>query len=576
MKFIQISRDLKLPLDTVLLKKAILAKSGAGKSNTAAVYVESVLDAGVQVIILDPKGDWWGLKSSADGKSAGYPITIFGGDRGDLPLEAAAGALVAQSLVESGASAIIDVSDFSKAEMFRFVGDFCTAFYKAKKKSPTPVLLVFEEADEMAPQKLPPSAAYGVYAAICLGSIEKIIKRGRFIGIGPLVVTQRSASLNKDVLTQTDLLILQQTTAPQDVDAVDAWIEHHPDQEKRKQVLATIQSLPIGHGFVWCPALDLFVKTHFDRRRTFDSGRTPKIGEVRAEPKVLAKVDIERLRGQMATLVEKAKAEDPKVLRARVKELERQLAERPKAVEERVVEKVVEVSVLSDGDRALLQRAHDAYVVNGNHHFNAHQATMDLVHRLAGLLKAPTRPPSHPVIAARPVAAVPVRKPAGNHVSKAAPSNMSLPKGELATLTAVAEFENGVEREQLTVLTGYKRSSRDSYVQRLRERGYVYVNESGRIQATDAGLEALGPDFKPLPRGQELRDIWLARLPDGEKKVLEVLLEAHPEMVAKETIDERTGYKRSSRDSYIQRLRSKELVVVQGGSVRATDRLFEG
>jgi hypothetical protein len=35
---------------------------------------------------------------------------------------------------------------------------------------------------------------------------------------------------------------------------------------------------------------------------------------------------------------------------------------------------------------------------------------------------------------------------------------------------AVAQYPEGVTREQLSVLTGYKRSSRDTYVQRLRER----------------------------------------------------------------------------------------------------------
>ena len=41
-----------------------------------------------------------------------------------------------------------------------------------------------------------------------------------------------------------------------------------------------------------------------------------------------------------------------------------------------------------------------------------------------------------------------------------------LPKGERACLIAMAQHPDGVTREQLTVLTGYKRSSRDAYIQR--------------------------------------------------------------------------------------------------------------
>ena len=47
----------------------------------------------------------------------------------------------------------------------------------------------------------------------------------------------------------------------------------------------------------------------------------------------------------------------------------------------------------------------------------------------------------------------------------------TLPVGEQSILRACIQFPDGVTREQLTVLTGYKRSSRDAYIQRLREKG---------------------------------------------------------------------------------------------------------
>jgi hypothetical protein len=75
-------------------------------------------------------------------------------------------------------------------------------------------------------------------------------------------------------------------------------------------------------------------------------------------------------------------------------------------------------------------------------------------------------------------------------------------------------------REQLTVVTGYKRSSRDAYVQRLRERGYV-GHEGDRIVATRDGIVALGPDYEPLPTGTVLREHVLERLPEGERRILE-------------------------------------------------------
>jgi hypothetical protein len=156
----------------------------------------------------------------------------------------------------------------------------------------------------------------------------------------------------------------------------------------------------------------------------------------------------------------------------------------------------------------------------------------------------------------------------------AAGSGESLPRGERAILTAAAQHPDGVTREQLTVLTGYKRSSRDTYVQRLRERGHLEARGE-QLLATQAGVDALGADFEPLPTGDALRAYWLGRLPEGERRVLEVVVEAYPKPIDRERISEATDYKRSSRDTYLQRLGARKLVTTErGGLVRAADELF--
>lgn len=151
----------------------------------------------------------------------------------------------------------------------------------------------------------------------------------------------------------------------------------------------------------------------------------------------------------------------------------------------------------------------------------------------------------------------------------------TLPKGEHRVLTAIAQYQGGVTREQLAVLTGYKRSSRDTYVQRLRERGHVEP-AGARLVATARGDAALGHDFEPLPTGHDLLKYWLARLPEGERRVLEIVVEAYPKAVDREVISELTGYRRSSRDTYLQRLRARQLVVVGigRGEVKASADLF--
>ncbi|HEY1554763.1 MAG TPA: hypothetical protein VGF94_08015 [Kofleriaceae bacterium] len=54
-------------------------------------------------------------------------------------------------------------------------------------------------------------------------------------------------------------------------------------------------------------------------------------------------------------------------------------------------------------------------------------------------------------------------------------------------------------------------------------------------------------------------------------------LRVYPEPIERTSIDESTGYQRSSRDAYLARLRAKELVIESGrGTVKASDTLFEG
>jgi DNA helicase HerA-like ATPase len=85
MKQIKVSEKLNLPPEIVTLTSAILGIRNSGKTNTAVVITEGLLDAGHQVVVIDPLDVWWGLKSSADGKSDGYPVVVIGGPHGDHP-----------------------------------------------------------------------------------------------------------------------------------------------------------------------------------------------------------------------------------------------------------------------------------------------------------------------------------------------------------------------------------------------------------------------------------------------------------------------------------------------------------
>jgi hypothetical protein len=146
------------------------------------------------------------------------------------------------------------------------------------------------------------------------------------------------------------------------------------------------------------------------------------------------------------------------------------------------------------------------------------------------------------------------------------------PNGEHRILTAIAQLADGATRRQLTVVTGYKASTRNAYIQRLRVRGLV--TDTDRLRATADGLTELGPNFEPLPTGDALVERLRTELPEGELLVLEALLARAP--LTRDEVGDQTGYKASTRNAYIQRLRARELVYVEGDLLYPDEQLIEG
>jgi hypothetical protein len=573
-----ISPELKLPAEAVTQTFGIVAKRGVGKTNTSVVITEEMLRAGHQVVIADPVGVWWGLRAAANGKDPGLPIIVMGGDHGDVPLELAAGGLVADFIVDSRQSVLLDLARFRKGEQVRFMTDFCERLYHRNRE---PLHLVLDEADAFAPQK-PFKGQERL-----LGAVEDLVRRGRARGLGITLITQRSAVINKNVLSQVEVLIAMRTIGPQDRAAIEAWIEVHGTEEQKAELLASLPSLPIGTAWFWSPGwLDIFKKVQVRKRDTFDSSATPKVGERPRAPKKMAAVDLEQLKVRIAATIEKQKAEDPRELKKRVAELEAQLkkaaaAKPAPAPKEKRVE--VPVPLVTDKQLARMEQvvARAEKVKAKLESFSESlEAGLDDVINLCkevhdGVQAAKQRfaIPVPVLVERRPFPAPPSRPQARSPRPSSSGPGEDLPKGERVVLIAVAQYPDGVTREQLTVLTGYKRSSRDTYLQRLRERGHVEPT-GDVIRATDAGVAALG-DFEPLPTGDALLLHWLGRLPEGERRVLEVVVGAYPKAVDRDKISDVTDYKRSSRDTYLQRLGARKLITTEGrGGVRAAEELF--
>lgn len=304
-----------LPLEALDQRVAIVGTSGSGKTYGAKGLVERLLADHARVCVVDPLGVWWGLRSSADGNGAGFPVVVFGGRHADVPLTEAMGAALGRLIATQALACVVDLSELGcGAARRRFMATFAEALYEANSE---PLHLVLDEADLWAPQRPLPDAN------LLLGRIEEIVRRGRVRGFIPWLITQRPAVVHKDVLSQADILIAMKLTASQDRDAIGAWIEGQADRAEGKRILGEMPRMPRGDGYVWAPGFDLLIRATFPTIRTFDSSRTPQRGEKRITPKTLADVDLSAI---TAALAVEETAEPTKPGRGDA-DLRRQLAE---------------------------------------------------------------------------------------------------------------------------------------------------------------------------------------------------------------------------------------------------------
>jgi hypothetical protein len=285
-----------LPLDAVTQTFAILAIRGAGKTVTATVIAEEMCKAGLPWIAFDPVGVWRGLRSAPDGSPGGYPVVVIGGQRGDLPLEKLSGPKIAEALLTENVFAVIDLSQESKTTWRRFMTDFCLAMMDMNPA--TARHLFIEEAPEFCPQRTKVALT-----AECKEAIERLVRLGRNRGYGCTLISQRPATVDKDVLSQCENLFVLRTSGPHDRKALEEWISAQATEAGLEKFLGELAGLPSGTAFFWSPHwLRSFEKVRIRPRETFHPGATRTAG---GEVKVATMSDVGAFVARLKTLLSK-------------------------------------------------------------------------------------------------------------------------------------------------------------------------------------------------------------------------------------------------------------------------------
>jgi hypothetical protein len=586
---LKLSPTLSLPTEAVTQTFAILAKRGSGKTYTAAVFTEELLKAGLPVVVVDPIGVWWGLRASADGQHPGLSILVVGGEHADVPITRDSGGVLAVMVAQQQISMVIDLSQFNKADQHRIMLDFSTQLYQAKapEQYHTAVQIIMDEADEFAPQRPMPGEQ------TMLGAVETLVRRGRARGIGVTLITQRPAVLNKNVLTQIEVLVALRLTSPQDRAALNEWVKFHADTDTAKEMIETLPNLPIGTAWFWSPGwLEIFEKVAIRKRETLDSSSTPKAGQARVEAKSMADVNMDEIRKQLRETIERVESEDPKLLRRQISELQKKVRESERTqIQEKI--RVEQVAVISREQVYELKRAAEHMVDLGNGILKqlakhaeisiTEPDQLDMAYTVNDKTGNQVAPPEkiEPQFVTKRDPATPFMKEVkrtGKIPGPLLDGDVSLRAGERRILEVLAQrYPMKVTRPQLGTLSKFKASGGTfgNYFSTLKRNGLL-DESGGEILITQQGLDYLGESV-PEPQTQEqLLDMWRSSLRAGEAKMLDELIGIYPASLSRVELGDRTGFTASGGTfgNYLSALRRNGLVEVDGGEVRASDTLF--
>jgi hypothetical protein len=331
----------ELPVVDVLTGRSfITGKSGSGKSNTASVVIENLLDNGFPVMIVDTDGEYYGLKEE-------YEILHAGADdECDIVVSPEHAEKLATLALEQNVPIILDVSGYLEEDTAnKLLLEVVKQLFAKEKRMKKPFLLVVEECHEYIPE--------GGGMDETGKMLIKVGKRGRKHGLGIVGISQRPADVKKDFITQCDWLCWHRLTWDNDTKVVGRILG--------SKYASAVEDLGDGEAFLMTDWDESIRRIQFHRKETFDAGATPGLDDF--ERPELKSVSSDLVGELQSISDEKARHESELAdLRQELDKRDRQLADL-----ERELEEARDLSNMADQfAQALLGKAEAPYRGGGS------------------------------------------------------------------------------------------------------------------------------------------------------------------------------------------------------------------
>jgi hypothetical protein len=575
----------------------IQAASGFGKSSLLVEIVEATHPS-IQQIIIDPEGEFSVMRKDHD-------FVIAAANNGDALAHPRTAGLLATRLLETKASAILDIYDVKPRERHEFVRCFIESMMNVPKDLWHPVLVFLDEAHLFCPEK-------GFGESEATDAVIDLAGRGRKRGFTLIAATQRIAKFNKNAAAELNNKFIGSASLDADVKRAAFELGMQP-----KDALTALRKLKPGEFYAFGPALEqqepLLFKAYLPSTKLPKAGHRklvappkptdkirallpqladlPREAEQKAKTEAELRKDLADARHEIATLkrTQNVVVQKAPTRVVNFKGAHREAKAFTKALETLMCEASIELKnsvgkMISEWDKTVHHRVHTAgenalekirQAAEAQPEIGGTVPTIGIVVDHAKLQKS-MRASDH--LKPGPIT-IEHKKP---DVLEAIRGDDQLLGPEKKILTAMAWMQAATGSEWISqtaaaFMSGYAPGSSSFRNPRsaLAAKGLIEYDSESRIKLTNTGgMFAMHP--KARPTANEIQAHVLNKLKGPERKLLEKLLEVYPGGMTQEEHAKACNYAPGSSSYRNPRsaLAGFELLRYSGSDVYAEKWLF--
>ena len=199
----------------------LFGASASGKSWIAGLLAEQLITLGYEVYMIDPEGDYRGLRAFTR-------TLLLGGPQTPLP------PVVDMVTLDQYAkiSLVLDLSSYDLNARKQYVAELLRAVLNLRQRIGQPHWILLDEAHSLCP-------TYG-------GEVTQLCQALMQDG-GIALVSYRPSLVNAKLLAKLDHWILACTRLPEEIKLIDAYL---PESAEKSTLLAALPTLPKGQAYL--------------------------------------------------------------------------------------------------------------------------------------------------------------------------------------------------------------------------------------------------------------------------------------------------------------------------------------